>query len=74
MLSVGCGLRTGRHAVRHDPELRFCTAGNDLEHDALTRLQRADRAHDGSILAELEEDVSTRQHLDHVCGEPWPGG
>ena len=53
--------------VRHDPDLRLRTAGDDLEHDALTRLQRVERAHDGSTLAELEQDVSTREHLEHAC-------
>jgi hypothetical protein len=70
----GNGRRAGGRVVRQNPELRFWTGGHDLEHHALARLQQAARPHDGSILADLEQDVAGRQHLEHGCGETLPDG
>jgi len=46
------GRRARSRVARHNPEFRFGTAGDDVEHDLFARLKRVARTDDGAILTD----------------------
>ena len=66
--------RTRVREVGHDSELRFWTAGDDLELDVIPWLQQVARADRDAILAEGNEHLPVEEHLDRASGQTLPGG